>query len=267
MKWSLALLLAWLTAVMPMPGVAEQPDTARRAVEVSRAAEGTMLPDVVLKRIDGTQARLADFRGKPLLISLVYTSCVDVCPVLIESLYPAVVEARRALGPDSFSVVTVGFDTVRDTPERMRAFARSHGVDLPNWSFLSADQDNLDELARALGFAIYARAGSWDHLAQVSLINSAGRLSQQIYGAVFEPPLIVEPLKSAVLGRDLPMTSLDRLIDRVKYFCTVYDPTAGRYYFNYSLFLGIVIGVSCFGLVLLSLVREWRRAGSGAARS
>jgi len=77
-------------------------------------------------------------------------------------------------------------------------------------------------------------------------------------------PLIVEPLKNLVLGRELPLSSLDRLIDRVKFFCTVYDPYSGRYYFNYSLFMSIAIGIACFGLVLAVLVREWRRASASS---
>jgi len=254
-----ALLYGWAVAA-----VADEPSIAQRALNLSRAAEGQVLPDISLTRIDGQTVRLADYRGKPLLVTLVYTSCVDVCPTLIESLHPAVIEARRALGPDSFSVISVGFDVGRDTPERLRSFARAHGVDVPNWSFLSADADNLDSLARSVGFAYYARAGSWDHLAQVSVIDAQGRVRQQIYGAVFEPPLIVEPLKNLVLGRELPLSSLDRLIDRVKFFCTVYDPYSGRYYFNYSLFMSIAIGIACFGLVLAVLVREWRRASASS---
>ncbi|RME98806.1 MAG: SCO family protein, partial [Alphaproteobacteria bacterium] len=203
--------------------------------------------------------------GKPLLVTLVYTSCADVCPTLIESLYPAVKEAQSALGQDSFSVITVGFDVRNDTPERMRLLARERGVDLPNWHFLAADRDNLDALARAVGFAIYARPGGYDHIAQVSLIDRDGKLYQQVYGAVFEPPVIIEPLKDLVFGRYRPVASLQNVIDRIKLFCTVYDPASGRYYFDYSLFAGIAIGLLCLGLILAFIVREWRRPPPGKA--
>ena len=259
-------LLAVLVAIaFAVPGLAaEGQDRADRALAVSKRALGQTMPDLSFTDTDGRQVRLADFRGRPLLVTLVYTSCADVCPTLVESLYPAVEVAQETFGEDGFSVVTVGFDVKKDTPKQMRAFARARGADLPNWSFLSADQANLDGLARAVGFAFYGRAGGFDHLAQVSIVDGDGRLYQQVYGAVFEPPLLVEPLKNLIFGRDKPLVSFQGLIDRIKLFCTTYDPNSGRYYFNYSLFIGIGIGMACLGLVLALLVREWRRSGPSA---
>ena len=262
MKLALAVLVL-LGLALPQSVSAGEPSRASLALETSSAAIGRVLPDMEFTQSNGARVRIADSRGKPLIVTLVYTSCVDVCPTLIESLLPAVSEARKAFGADSFSVVTIGFDTAKDTPERMRMFGAARGVNLANWHFLSADQDNLDRLAQAVGFGIYARAGSWDHLAQVTLVDAQGRVRQQVYGAIFEPPLVVEPLKYLLLGRDLPLNSIERLIDRVKFFCTVYDASSGRYYFNYSLFLSIAIGTACFTIVLILLIREWRRGRGG----
>lgn len=261
-------LLAWLGVVFALAAApAGAQSNAERAVAVSQAALGQRIPDLAFTQTDGRSVRLSNYRGKPLLITMIYTACVDVCPTLIENLGPAIEAARAALGPDSFSVITVGFDARHDTPERLQSFARARGTDQPNWWFLAGDEVNTNALAQAVGFAFYSRAGAYDHLAQVSIVDGEGRLYQQIYGAVFEPPLIVEPLKSLVFNRDRPLVSLDRLVDRIKYFCTVYDPSSGRYYFNYSLFMGIVIGIVCFGLVLAFLAKEWRRASGGMRQS
>ena len=244
---------------------AQETEKADMALRVSKAALGTQLPDIELSDTTGKRVELAMFRNKPLLITLVYTSCADVCPTLIETLYPAVKEAQTALGPDSFATITVGFDVRQDTPERMRLLAKRHGVDLPNWRFLSADRENLDALAKAVGFAIYSRPGGYDHLAQVSLVDKDGKLYQQVYGAIFEPPVIVEPLKDLVFGRYRPVSSFQGIIDRIKLFCTVYDPSSGRYIFDYSLFAGIAIGILCLSLILGFILREWRRQPPGQA--
>jgi protein SCO1/2 len=100
-------------------------------------------------------------------------------------------------------------------------------------------------------------------MAQVSIVDKDGKLYQQVYGAVFESQLIVEPLKDLVFGRYSPVVSLQGIIDRIKLFCTVYDPNLGRYIFDYSLFVGIAIALLCLGLVLVFLVREWRRPPPG----
>ncbi len=256
-------LVALALALSLMPLNASATSNAENAVALSQAALGQQLPDLVLTDTNGRTVRLSDYRGKPLLISMIYTGCVDVCPTLLESLHPAVEAGRRTLGEDSFAVITVGFDIRNDTPERLRLFARARGVDLPNWSFLAADESNLDALAKAVGFGIYSRAGGFDHLAQVSLIDAEGRVSQQIYGAIFEPPIIIDPLKALVFRRSEPLRSLDVLVDRIRYFCTVYDPKSGRYYFNYSLFVSIGIGLISFSLIVFALMKEWWRATGG----
>lgn len=260
-----ALLAAFALIASLSPAVAAKPELAEKAIVYSQGALGRTLPDLVFTDTEGRSVAVRDYRGKPLLITLIYTSCADVCPTLIASLYPAVKAAVATLGADSFAVITVGFDLRNDSPARLRSFARTHGVDLPNWRFVATDQASLDALAKAVGFGIYSRTGGFDHLAQVSVVDAEGRLRQQIYGAVFEPALIAEPLKALILGRDQPVNSLGRLVDRIRYFCTVYDPGSGRYYFDYSLFVGIAVGLASFSAILAVLIREWRRSPASGA--
>ena len=74
-------------------------------------------------------------------------------------------------------------------------------------------------------------------------------------------------LRSLVLGRTSAWASVDGLIDRIKLFCTLYDPRSGRYRFDYSLFIAIAIGLACLSGVAIFLVREWRRPQDPAARA
>ena len=66
-------------------------------------------------------------------------------------------------------------------------------------------------------------------------------------------------------GGARPLFSLAGLGDRIKLFCTVYDPRSGRYYFDYSLFVTIVIGVLCLAGALWFLVRETRKSFRGGS--
>jgi protein SCO1/2 len=256
MRWFVAGILL-LVAGSPVPAH-EKPSPAE-ALGTAEAAIGRELPALSFRGVSGDVVRLDDFRGRPLLLSLVYTACNDVCPTLIENLRPAVEVGQEALGRDSFAVVTIGFDSRNDTPERMRAFSRGHGIDLPNWHFLAADHNTLDRLSKAVGFTFYPAAGGFEHMAQVTVIDAQGRIFQHVYGGVFEPPAIVEPLKDLVYGRQRSILSLDGILDRVKFFCTIYNPNTGRYYFNYSLFLSVAIGFACLSLILVMLIREARK--------
>jgi protein SCO1/2 len=114
---------------------------ADAAVATSQAAIGRLLSDHVLTDSEGQTVTLADYRGRPLLISMIFTSCYHVCPAITQHLDFAVKAGREALGADSFQVITVGFDTPVDTPEAMRQFARKQGVEDPNWTFLSGSAE------------------------------------------------------------------------------------------------------------------------------
>jgi protein SCO1 len=249
--------LGWLLAlVASAPG----DDFLTSTIARSQGAIGQSLPDLALTGADGGKITLARFRGKPLLVSLVYTGCADVCPLVIENLAAASGVAEATFGRGSFNILTVGFDTKRDTPDRMRSFARQHHAGGENWLFAAADATTIDRLASAVGFDFAASASGFDHPAQVSVVDKEGRVYSQIYGGSFAIPAVVEPLKSLIYGGSRPVFSLAGLGDRIKLVCTVYDPRTGRYYFDYSIILSVFIGASFLAIALHFLVRELRKS-------
>lgn len=255
-----AVLAAAAWALLLLASPVAQADQAGDALAVSEGAIGRGLPDLRFTDTRGKSIQLSSLRGKPMLLTLIYTGCADVCPAIIENLAPAVRVAEDALGAGSFKAVVVGFDTRHDTPDRMRAFAHQHGAGGDDWLFLSADQTSLDKLSEAVGFSYFSSAGGFEHMAQVSVIDASGVVYRQVYGSSFTPPQIVEPLKDVVFGRERSLLSVTSIIDKVKLFCTVYNPNTGRYYFNYSLFASIVIGAVSLGAVGYVLVRETRKS-------
>ena len=239
------------------PGAAEFDE--KKALAISQGAIGNKVGALDFTDADGNPVNLSRFLGKPLVISLVYTSCYHTCPLITENIDHAVKNANNALGIDKLNVVTIGFDARYDTPERMKAFARNHGVDRPNWHMLSGDSETIGELARQLGFIFFSSPRGFDHLAQTTILNKNGEVYTQVYGANFPIPSLVEPLKDLVFGRERDFTSLEGIANRIRLFCTLYDPRDDRYYFDYSVFIGIIIGVLCLGGVGTVLIRNiWR---------
>ena len=231
------------------------------ALEISQAAIGRELARLEFTNSFGQPVKLADYSGQPLLVSLIFTSCHHVCPALTRHLKTAVDAAREALGHDSFKVVTIGFDTPNDTPERMRDFARKQGINDPDWVFLSASAETMAELVENLGFIYFTTPRGFDHITQVTIVDRNGIIYQQVYGGAFELPWLVEPLKDLVFNRPQSAHNLfSGMIDRVKLFCTVYDPNTGRYRFDYSLFVQIAIGSFVILGVIIYLLVEIRRA-------
>jgi protein SCO1/2 len=254
-------LILILTALAANPAWPKMVLDEAEALRVGQAAIGRQLADHALLDTARQPVRLAGFRGKPLVVSMVYTSCSSVCPTIVQTLDAAVGAAQKALGADSFAVVTIGFDTRHDTPARMRAFARAQGIDRPSWRFLSGDADTVDALTDEIGFTVYPSPQGFDHLALTTIVDQQGLIYRQIYGGVFEAPALVEPLKDLVFGRRSEWTSIEGLINRMRLFCTVYDPRTGGYRFDYSPFVGMAIGLIALAGVAGFALREWRRAG------
>lgn len=234
-----------------------------KAMALSQSAIGRRLGDYRFVTARGETFRLSAALGKPLVVNLVYTSCSDACPLTIQALKRAVDVAASAVGAESFAVVTIGFDTRSDTPQRLRDFARAQGIAAGNWRFLSADPATIEGITAELGFLYASNAGGFDHLAQTSLIDAEGRVYRQIYGTNFPPQLLVEPLKQLLFGAETSPASLSGLLDRVKLLCTVYDPSTGRYRFSYAIFIEIIVGglsLAGIGTLLLRLWLQTRRA-------
>jgi len=203
---------------------------------------------------------LDDLRGTPLVVSLIYTSCDHICPMLTQTLRRAVGQAERMIGSDRFTVLTIGFDTRNDTPARMAAYGRAQGVNASNWRLLSADDATVSALARDLGFTYAPSAGGFQHVAQVSIIDRQGRVYRQVYGDDFPLQVFMEPLKETVYGTIGTLFSASSIADRLRFICTVYDPNQGRYRISYAIVLSLLTGVISLGATAVVIWRAWFRA-------
>jgi len=158
----------------------------------------------------------------------------------------------------------IGDEETIGGPEAMRQFARAQKVDDPNWAFLSATPEVMERLTVSVGFVYFPSPRGFDHINQVTLVDRDGVIYRQVYGADFDLPWLVEPLKELVFNRPQPAQHfVTGLVDRVRLFCTVYDPATGRYRFDYSLFVQIAVGgliiLAIAAWLLLEIIRARRR--------
>lgn len=237
-------------------------DRSERALRTSQAAIGRIVSDWSFTDHAGRSVRAADFRGKPLVVSFVYTGCFQVCPATTQFLKGAVQSARAALGDGAFNVVSIGFNQPFDTPEALAAFARRQGVEQAGWSFVAPRAADVEAVLAEFGLTVEATAAGFDHLVQATIVDANGRIHRQVYGEAFELPMFVGPLKELLAGQASEAPSLEGLWRKVKLYCTVYDPTSGRYRANYSLFVEVFAGVTFLGALGAFALHELRRHGA-----
>lgn len=232
----------------------------KEALRISQGAIGTQVGDYSFQSHGGRVVRLSDYRGKPLVIDMVYTHCPFVCATKTRSL-DVLKLSRDALGSDSFAVLTIGFDTENDTPEAMDAYAKRMDAKIGNWEFVSADAETIEKLSKDLGFVFAASPrGGFDHITQTTLIDGKGRVYQQIYGDSFDNKTLLQPLKNMIYNIETAEPGISGLSNRVRLFCTVYDAATGKYIVDYSYFYGIGLGILVSLLIIWWIVSEIRRS-------
>lgn len=248
--------IAQTDAAAPAPPPIGLDQTA--ALRASQAVIGSKVGDFTLLDREGRPVRLSNFRGKPLLVSFIYTGCFQVCPLTTRSLQSAVEAGREVFGTNQYNVISIGFNQPADTPQALKSFARQHRIDQPNWEFLSPHASSVEALARAFGFSYVATPAGFDHVLQVTLLDAEGRVYRQIYGEELNADSLGEPLKQ--LMRNAPVAQqlkLDDLIDRVRILCTVYDPKTGKYRVKYDLLIEVAGGVTFALAMAWFFAAEW----------
>ena len=262
---------AFADALAP-PGSAPEPASASRlnqdrALQLSQAAIGSAVGDYSLVNSAGSVVKLSNYRGKPLLVNFIYTGCFQVCPSTTRTLKRAVESAQRALGPQAFHAISVGFNLPFDTPDALRAFAREQGASLPGWDFLSPDAPTLAALTRELGFSYAPSPRGFDHILQITILDADGRVYRQVYGDDFSVRQVVGPLKDLITGTPRKDETLTGFLERVRLLCTVYDPASGTYRLKTSLLFELAGGVLGLAAMAWFFVRELRHSRAAASKT
>lgn len=119
-------------------------------------------PNTVLTTQDGKKVRFYDdlLKGKSVAINIIYTNCVDECP--LETARMA--EVQRLLGDKMGKDIffySISIDPEHDTPKVLNEYAKKFGVG-PGWLFLTGNKDDIKVLVKKLGLSRTSDASNKD---------------------------------------------------------------------------------------------------------
>jgi protein SCO1/2 len=195
-------LVAPLAAAMIVALGAAGPATAGPSPATVAALPGDsiyQLP-VVLTGQDGLSARLDARRGSPVLLSMFYTSCKFVCPMLIET----VRDVETKLSADErahLTVLLVSIDPGHDSVEVLKRTADERRVDGTRWKLARTDEASVRKLAAVLGIQYRALPdGEFNHTTAVVLVDAEGRIAARTTRLGGADPAFVKRVKSALVA-------------------------------------------------------------------
>jgi len=152
-------------------------------------------PDFTLTTQDGKRLSLRDLRGRVTVVTFIFTTCSDTCPILTAKL----VGIQRKLAPKrpklTFAAITV--DPLNDTPAVLKKYAEAHAADPAHFVFLTGPYQEIEDVTRR--YAIYSKknpAGGVEHTFLTSIIDAGGTLRVQYLGSRFDPDEFISDVQS-----------------------------------------------------------------------
>jgi protein SCO1/2 len=186
----LSILIILLLVGWRAPGLCHKAGESERLSKIGPA------PAFTLTAQDGQRLSLDELRGKVVVITFIYTSCVDACPLLTAKMAGLQDELGTAFGPKVY-FMSITVDPERDTPEVLTRYAQAHGANLSGWAFLTGTPDEIRAVTRQYG--IYSKkqaSDDVDHTFLTSLVDQRGTLRVQYMGIRFDPDELLRDLQS-----------------------------------------------------------------------
>jgi protein SCO1/2 len=180
--------------------ISQTTDSGDSVVENPLPEIGDEVPDFPLLNQAGKPIHLAEFRGRPLLLTFIYTRCPlpDYCPLTSKNFS----EIHRKLQsmPDSDRkprLLTVSFDTEYDTPSVLRDYAGRYmnPTDFSEWEFASGSADQIKEITGYFGLSYYKESDQIVHSLVTALIGPEGELEHLYLGNEWTPDRVLADLE------------------------------------------------------------------------
>jgi protein SCO1 len=144
-------------------------------------------PEFTLTKQDVERLALKELRGKVLVVTFIFASCADTCPLLTAKMTGIQDRLSPAFGTQSF-FLSITVDPERDTPGVLKRYAEAQRVNKAGWAFLTGSPAEIREAARSYGIYYKKRPrGDVDHTFLTSLVDQSGILRVQYMGVRFNP--------------------------------------------------------------------------------
>lgn len=185
--------LVLAAALLLAGGAAAQPATRKDG-------RGEKAPDFTLVTQDEKVFTLGkDGRGRPLLLTFIFTSCPGACPLVVD----ACLEAARAAGKgkpamDRPLVVALSFDPDVDTPRRLREHMKENRFRRSEIVFLTGGRNAVERAVRDWEVNVGRdEKGDIFHGFQTSVIDRGGTIVARYYGAGIDVKALTADARAA----------------------------------------------------------------------
>ena len=169
---------------------------------------GDEVPDFALTNQDGKRIHLAQYRGRALALTFIYTRCPqpDQCTLMSNNF--AAIDRELQKQPELYQkthLLSVSFDSDYDTPKVLRSYGASHterysDEGFQHWEFATGSSDEVKGIAQFFGLRYYHDTESDQdqviHSLRTAVISPEGKLVKLYRGNEWKPEEVLSDLRT-----------------------------------------------------------------------
>ena len=165
---------------------------------------GDAVPDFKLVNENGHAIHLAQFKGRAVLLTFVYTRCPlpDYCPLMNKNF--AAIEKALATDPALYAkthLLSVSFDPKDDTPDVLKSYGEAYagvGTKFMHWEFAVPPAKDLDPMLEFFNVGVTpGEGGTLNHSLSTVLIGKDGKVAAWYPTNEWTPAEVLAAMKSA----------------------------------------------------------------------
>lgn len=168
---------------------------------------GDAVPDFTLTNQDGRTIHYAQFRGRPLLVTFIYTRCPfpDYCPRMSHNFSEVMRKLKNnAQASTTAQLLSISIDPEHDRPADLRKYGERYVAELDpqfqHWQFATGSPDEVRKTAEFFGLAYNGKDGQIVHNLSTVLIGPDGKVRQVYSGNDWKPEQVAADLMAAAKG-------------------------------------------------------------------
>lgn len=182
--------------------------TSPPGAQLQRSGQDATVPDFILVNQDGKRVHLAQYRGKAVLLTFIYTRCPlpDYCPLMTYNF--AEIEKELVKSPEVYAkthLLSISFDSQYDTPPVLRNYARPFVTDrgphtFEHWEFATIPAAEKSAVTKFFDVFVTEEQGQVTHSMSTAILSPDGGICKSYNGNDWRPADVLRDLKPCAAG-------------------------------------------------------------------
>lgn len=131
---------------------------------------------------NGNKFNIKNLEGKKVVMTMFYASCTYACPILLNDMnrFASLLPENKK---DEYNYLLFSIDPERDTPSALNKLFTDRNLNENKWKFLTGTENEVVELAAALGFKFTKEEdGEYSHTNVIYIVNEKGEIIYKHFG-------------------------------------------------------------------------------------